>query len=145
MIARGVKWDATHGEERQALVMLAELFAPTDMVQAQRYVSTYLQLGTDSINPTLAAAHERRFMAYEKYASGRVQTVPGNAKLATTSREFSYEVFSEIRHAYRAALAAAAEVRLPDQRHPRRVDHRHRGKRNGPRRPVGAGGRPSQA
>ncbi|MDQ2664331.1 MAG: hypothetical protein M3Y18_09955, partial [Candidatus Eremiobacteraeota bacterium] len=67
-IARNVKWDERRGEERQALVMLAELFAPTDMIQAQGYVSTYMKLGTDSMSPTLAAAHERRFTAYENYA-----------------------------------------------------------------------------
>ena len=116
-IERSVKWDATHGEERQALVMLAELFAPTDMAQAQRYVSTYMQLGTDSINPTLAAAHERRFTAYEKYASGRVQSVLGNTKLATDSLEFAYQVFAQIHHAYRAALAAAALYELTKDPH----------------------------
>ena len=107
-VARDVKWDATHGEERQALVMLAELSAPTDMIQAQGYVSTYMQLGTDSMSPTLAAAHERRFTAYEKYASGRVQAVLGNTKLAAASLEFAYDVFAQLRHAYRAALAARA-------------------------------------
>jgi DNA-binding CsgD family transcriptional regulator len=107
-LASDIEWDSTHGEERQALVMLGELFASTDMAQAQRYVSIYSALGKDSLDPTLASAHDRRSIAYEKYAAGRVQAVLGNVKLAKESLEFAFEVFSHIRHPYRAALAAAA-------------------------------------
>lgn len=107
-LARSVQWSAADGDERQALVMLAELFAPIDMTQAQRYVSMYIQLGMESVNPNLAAAHERRFIAYEKYASGRVQAVLGNSALAQRHLEYAYEIFSQIQHAYRAALAASA-------------------------------------
>ena len=57
---RSVVWDATTGEERQALVTLAVLFAPVDMGQAQRYVSNYMRMGKDSVDPTLAIAHDRR-------------------------------------------------------------------------------------
>ncbi len=111
-----VEWDATHGEERQALVMLAELLARTDMAKAQSYVSTYIQLGSDSLDPTLAGAYERRTLAYEKYALGRVQAVLGNVKLAMDSLVFSYEVFAHIGFNYRAALAAAALYELTEDR-----------------------------
>ncbi len=107
-LASEVEWDATHGEERQALVMLAELFSSTDMAQAQRYVSIYSALGKDSLDPTLVSAHDRRSIAYEKYAAGRVQAVLGNLKIAKESLEFAYEVFAQIQYPYRAALAAAA-------------------------------------
>ncbi len=107
-LASEVEWDATHGEERQALVMLAELFSSTDMAQAQRYVSIYSALGRDSLDPTLVSAHDRRSIAYEKYAAGRVQAVLGNLKIAKESLEFAYDVFAQIQHPYRAALAAAA-------------------------------------
>ncbi len=107
-LASEVEWDATHGEERQALVMLGELFASTDMAQAQRYVSIYSALGKDSLDPTLTSAHDRRSIAHEKYASGRVQAVLGNVKIAKESLEFAYDVFAQIQHPYRAALAAAA-------------------------------------
>lgn len=107
-IACEVEWDRTHSEERQALVMLADLFAPIDMAQAQRFVSIYSKLGRDSLDPTIAAAYDRRAIAYEKYATGRVQMMLGNVRLAIESLEFAYDVFSEIGHKYRAALAAAA-------------------------------------
>lgn len=108
-LARTVSWSATAGEERMALMSLAVLFAPIEMSQAQRYVSTYIQLGSESMNPTLAAAHEpRRNTAYQKFAEGRVQAVLGNTPLAIRLLEGAYEIFSQIAHDYRAALAAQA-------------------------------------
>jgi DNA-binding CsgD family transcriptional regulator len=107
-LAGDVEWDQTHGEERQALVMLGELFAATDLAQAQHYMSTYNTLGKDSLDPTLAAAHDRRAVAYEKYSAGRVQAVLGSLKLARESLEFAYDVFAQIPYPYFAASAAAA-------------------------------------
>lgn len=105
-IARGVAWSATHGEERQALVMLAVLLAPVDMARAQRYVSAYMQMGKDSVSPMLALAQDRRAGAFEKYALGRVHQVLGNEALAIASFEAAFEVFSETGYRFRAALAA---------------------------------------
>lgn len=108
-LARTVSWSATAGEERMALMTLAVLFAPVEMSQAQRYVSTYIQIGAESLNPTLAAAHEpRRNIALQKYAEGRVQAVLGNTVLAIKLLESAYEVLTQIEHEYRAALAAQA-------------------------------------
>ncbi len=105
-LAREVTWSTTRGEERLALVTMAILFAPVDMAQAQRYVSEYIQMGTENVNPTLALLHNRRAVALEKYASGRVQQVLGHAQLAADQFEAAYTVFSETQHHYRAALAA---------------------------------------
>lgn len=112
-LARTVQWGSLVGEERMALISLAVLFAPVEMAQAQRYVSTYIRLGTEGIDPTLGAAHhQRRTQALEKYASGRVQAVLGNTSSATKHLEAAYEVFSQIHHEYRAALAAQALYEL---------------------------------
>ena len=107
-LARTVAWGSTLGEERIALISLAVLFAPIEMAQAQRYVSTYIQLGTEGMDPTLGASHQRRTQALEKYASGRVQAVLGNKNLAVKNLESAYQVFSQIQHEFRAALAAEA-------------------------------------
>ncbi len=48
-IARNVEWRSTRDEERAALITLAVLFAPVDLGQAQRYVSTYIELGAESL------------------------------------------------------------------------------------------------
>jgi DNA-binding CsgD family transcriptional regulator len=105
-IARNVEWSATKGEERQALVMLAVLFAPTDMAQAQHYVSLYMQIGRETVNPVLSLAHDRRAVAFEKYALGRVQQVLGNKVLAIKSFETAYDIFDRAQYHFRAALCA---------------------------------------
>jgi DNA-binding CsgD family transcriptional regulator len=105
-IARTVEWSTTHGEERQALVMLAVLFSPTDMAQAQHYVSRYMQLGRSNVDPTLALANDRRAVGFEKYALGRVQQVLGNDSLAMKSFEAAYEIFNAAGYHFRSALAA---------------------------------------
>ncbi len=112
-LARSIQWQMTHDEERVALMMLAVLFAPLDMAQAQRYVSTYIRIGKDAMDPTIGAAHDsRRAIAHEKYAAGRVQAVLGNPALAVRQLETSYQIFSQIEHNYRAALAAQALYEL---------------------------------
>ena len=104
--ARTVVWAATTGEERQALVTLAVLFAPVDMGQAQRYVSSYMRLGKDSVDPALAIAHDKRAVGFTQYASGCVNQVLGNAESATVAFEAAYKVFDDAEHHFRAALAA---------------------------------------
>lgn len=104
--ARSVVWPATTGEERQALVMLAVQFAPVDMGQAQRYVSTYMRMGKDSVDPTLAIAHDKRMTGYTYYASGCVNQVLGNSESAIAAFETAYKIFDESEYHLRAALAA---------------------------------------
>jgi tetratricopeptide (TPR) repeat protein len=104
--ARNVVWAATTGEERQALVTLAVLFAPLDMGQAQRFVSTYMRLGNESVDPQNAIRNDRRAAGFTAYATGRVQQVLGNTQSATTAFETAYRIFDEAEHHFRAALAA---------------------------------------
>jgi tetratricopeptide (TPR) repeat protein len=110
--ARTVTWAATRGEERQALVTLAVLFAPLDMGQAQRYVSTYMRMGMENVDPQLAIGHDRRAGAFTAYATGRVQQVLGNVQSATTAFETAYTIFNEAEHHFRAALAAQGLAEL---------------------------------
>lgn len=112
-IARTIEWQTTRDEERMALISLAVLFSPSDLGQAQRYVSTYIQLGPESLDPTLGSSHApRRSIAHQHYAAGRVQAMLGNTALAIRSLESAYEIFSQIEHHYRAALAAQALYEL---------------------------------
>lgn len=105
-LARDVVWSEVAGEERQTLVTLATLLAPVDMARAQRFVSTYVKLGTQSIDPTLAIAHDPRALGFSQYALGRVHQVLGNAAAATTAFETAYAIFDRAHHHFRAALAS---------------------------------------
>ncbi len=105
-IARTVAWAETTGEERQALVTLAALFAPVDMGQAQRYVSNYMRMGKDSVDATNAITYDRRATGYTQYASGCVNQVLGNTESATLAFETAYQIFDEAEHHFHAALSA---------------------------------------
>jgi len=105
-IAMGVVWSETVGEERQALVTLAALLAPSDMARAQRFVSTYVRLGSHSLDPTLAIAHDPRAAGFSEYALGRVHRVLGNSAASIAAFEASYRIFDKAEHHFRSALAA---------------------------------------
>ncbi len=108
-LARKVEWHATRDEERMALITLAVLFAPIDLGHAQRYVSTYIELGAGNLNSSVEASHEpRRNTAHQKYAAGRVQAMLGNKALAIRALEEAYEIFTQIDHDFRAAVVSQA-------------------------------------
>ncbi|HET9030329.1 MAG TPA: hypothetical protein VFN49_09130 [Candidatus Aquilonibacter sp.] len=111
-LALEVNWSGVEGEERQTLVTLATLLARSDMARAQRYVSTYLRLGTDSIDPTLAIAHDKRTVGFAQYAVGRVHQVLENNAAAVSAFETAYAIFDQARHHFRAALAAQGLAEL---------------------------------
>ena len=117
-IARVLDWHSTRDEERAALITLAVLFSPLDLGHAQRYVSTYIELGANSLNPGLEASHDpRRNVAHQKYAAGRVQAMLGNTDLAIRSLQDAYEIFAALDHDFRAAVVAQA---LHDLTHDKR-------------------------
>jgi DNA-binding NarL/FixJ family response regulator len=115
-LARTVVWSETRGEERQALSMLAILFAPVDMAQAQHYVSTYIRLGFDNIDASLGITQDRRADAFSLYASGRVQQMLGNGASAKRTLEAAYEIFIDAGYDFRAALVAEALADLTQDR-----------------------------
>jgi DNA-binding NarL/FixJ family response regulator len=108
-IARTVEWHATRHEERLALITLAVMFAPVDLGQAQRYVSTYIEMGASGMSAAIEASHDpRHSVASQKYAAGRVQAMLGNTELAVRELQQAYEIFASIEYDFRAALAAEA-------------------------------------
>ncbi len=111
-LARTISWAEIDGEERQALVTLAALLAPVDMARAQRFVSMYVKLGSQSLDPTLAIAHDRRAEGFSQYALARVHQVLGNTAAATAAFEEAYAIFEAANHHFRAALAAQGLAEL---------------------------------
>lgn len=106
-LARKIEWRSTRDEERAALITLAVMFAPVDLGLAQRYLSTYIDLGAESLPPHNEASHDpSRIVAAKQYAAGRVQAMLGNIALATRNLEQAYGTFSRLEFDFRAALAA---------------------------------------
>jgi DNA-binding CsgD family transcriptional regulator len=111
-LAYDISWAATRGEERQLLVMLAVLHARTDAPRAQRYASAYAQMGTESIDPSLAAHSDRRGNAFAKYAEGRIEQTLGRRDPAVAALTESYRIFDAAAYRFRAALTATALAEL---------------------------------
>lgn len=111
-IAQGIPWGQTFGEERLALVWLAILLAPVDAAEAQRYAATFSMIGTESVSPTLAIANDKRPVAYEKYAIGRIEQTLGNHEDALEALYEAYEIFAPMNYHCQAMLAASALAEL---------------------------------
>jgi DNA-binding CsgD family transcriptional regulator len=123
-----VAWASTIGEERLGLVSLAVLYAPHDAVRAQRYASTYSQLGTESVAPTFDLHGNRRAVAHAKYAQGRIEQTLGRRDAAVKFLTDAYTIFDECSYHYRSALAAAALAALTGETSWRDASIRHAGR-----------------
>ena len=111
-LAFDVPWQASYGEERQVLVTLAVLHAPTDAPRAQRYATMYSRMGTENVNPALAVHGDARALAHAKYAQGRIDQTLGRRTAAVGSLEEAYAIFDSAAFHYRATLAASALAEL---------------------------------
>jgi tetratricopeptide (TPR) repeat protein len=111
-LAFDVPWEASYGEERQVLVTLAVLHAPTDAPRAQRYATMYSRMGTENVNPALAVHRDARALAHAKYAQGRIDQTLGRRPAAVASLEEAYAIFDSAAFHYRATLAASALAEL---------------------------------
>jgi len=111
-LAFDVAWESSYGEERQVLVTLSVLHAPTDAARAQRYATMYSRMGTESVNPALAVHGDARAQAHAKYAQGRIDQTLGRRTAAVASLEEAYTTFDGAAFHYRAALAASALAEL---------------------------------
>ena len=107
-LAYDVRWEATHGEERQILIPLAYLHAPTDAPRAQSYASTYARLGTESVDPALAIHNDPRAVAHAKYASARIEQMQGRRPAAESLLREAYAIFEKVGFHYRATVTAMA-------------------------------------
>ena len=111
-LAYDVRWGETKGEERQVLVLLAVLHAPTDAPRAQRYASMYSQLGTENVDPALGVHKDPRATGFEQYAIGRIEQTLGRREAAIGALQEAYGIFDRASYHYRAALSAASLAEL---------------------------------
>ena len=111
-LAFDLPWESNYGEERQVLVTLAVLHAPTDASRAQRYAAMYSRIGTESVNPSLAAHGDARTHALARYAQGRIDQTLGRREAAVVALREAFEIFVSASFRYRAVLAATALAEL---------------------------------
>jgi DNA-binding CsgD family transcriptional regulator/tetratricopeptide (TPR) repeat protein len=106
-LAARVEWTALDGEERFALALLAELFAPRDGALALSYVAKYRATGTRYAR-TLSSSNDRRVGAMEAYSFGVVQRALGAKDEAARLLGEAWTVYDEIGYDWRAGRTALA-------------------------------------
>ncbi len=114
-IAQRLSWNDVTGEERSALLVLAELFAYDDPAVAEQYLARFRTL-TTSVIPILAYGTDPRVKGFEAYSHGvawlRLGDV-GEAKAALTE---AWSIFEGFNYAWRAALCAFALYEVTNDR-----------------------------
>jgi len=124
-LAFDVAWESSYGEERQILVTLATMHAPSDASRAQRYATMYSRMGTESVNPALAVHGDPRAVAHARYAQGRIEQTLGRREAAIMALRDSFEIFERSSFHYRAVLAATALAELTGDEHWKRAINDH--------------------
>jgi DNA-binding CsgD family transcriptional regulator/tetratricopeptide (TPR) repeat protein len=115
-LAASVDWRSLDGEERFALLVLADLSAPHDASLALSYLARYKDAGP-RFAATLASRDDRRVDAQEAHAFGVVRAALGDRDEAIRLFRESYAIYDTIGYDWRAgrvALALAETTCDPD-------------------------------
>jgi DNA-binding CsgD family transcriptional regulator len=104
-IAQRLSWTEVCGEERSALLVLAELFAYEDASIAEQYLARFRSLGANVI-PLLSYGTDPRVRGFEAYSQGLAWLRLGDAGEGTAALTEAWEIFEDFNYAWRAALCA---------------------------------------
>ncbi|MGA9944398.1 MAG: helix-turn-helix domain-containing protein [Candidatus Cybelea sp.] len=106
-IAQRVSWNEATGEERAALLVLAELFAYGDPVIAEQYLARFRTLG-NSVIPILSYGTDPRVKGFEAYSQGIARLRLGDIGEGQAALTQAWSIFEDFNYAWRAALCAHA-------------------------------------
>jgi DNA-binding CsgD family transcriptional regulator len=104
-LAEQVEWRAINSEERIALLLLAELYAPHDGALAMSYVARFQETG-DRFSAVLSSNGDRRVEAMVAYSLGFVHQHLDEPVDAEASYKESFEIYADLGYEWRAARAA---------------------------------------
>lgn len=123
-ISQRVSWNEVAGEERSALLVLAELFAYENAAIAEQYLARFRSLGSNVI-PLLSYGTDPRVRGFEAYSQGVTWLRLGDAGEGKAALTEAWEIFEDFNYAWRAALCA---LELFGATRDRRWVHRAAGK-----------------
>ena len=104
-LADRVSWRAIDGEERVALLLLAELYAPLDGALALSYVTRFQETG-DRFKAVLSTNADPRVEGLVAYSLGYVREHLGDLDEATELYQKAFEIYDKIGYDWRAGRAA---------------------------------------
>lgn len=105
--AQRLSWNDVSGEERSALLVLAELFAHDDAAIAEQYLARFRTL-TTSVIPILAYGADPRVKGFESYSQGVAWVRLGDVDEGRTALTEAWSIFEDFNYAWRAAICALA-------------------------------------
>jgi DNA-binding CsgD family transcriptional regulator len=109
-LAAEVNWQATVGEERIALLLLAELFTPLDAARSAMYLAKYRELG--DIKSPIHYRHDARIKAFEQFSTAIVEVSLGNAKRGAADFRRAGAVFERFGYDFRVAQCLVQEAEI---------------------------------
>jgi hypothetical protein len=104
-LAARIDWDRTQGDERLALLFLAQTLAPVRVRAARSTLERYQRIRS-KLSPMSLAAFDRRLRADERYTEGVVAKAEANETAAVRAFLDAFEIWEAIGYRWRAALAA---------------------------------------
>jgi DNA-binding CsgD family transcriptional regulator len=110
-IAEKIDWEETFGEERVALLLLAELAAVHATKRAPYYLARFNHLGRLRVH-LQHFAFDDRLNAMASFTSGIVKAADGQAKAAEDHLREAWSAFDRIGYDVRAARSALALYRI---------------------------------
>jgi DNA-binding CsgD family transcriptional regulator len=104
-VAQRLSWNTVTGEERSALLVLAELFAYDDPAVAEQYLARFRTLAT-AVIPILSYGTDPRVKGFEAYSQGVAWLRLGDVGEGKTALTEAWSIFEDFNYAWRAALCA---------------------------------------
>jgi len=105
-LANHSNWEELNGSERSGLYTLAARVAPIDPDQARRLINRYFAIKSP-VSPKKIFRRDRRQRADECSAHAAVLVAEGERERATSLLLESFQIWSEVGYAWRAATVAA--------------------------------------
>jgi DNA-binding CsgD family transcriptional regulator len=106
-VAQRLSWTEVTGEERSALLVLAELFAYDDPAVAEQYLARFRSLQS-TVVPILSYGTDPRVKGFEAYSQGIAWLCLGDLDEGTTALTEAWSIFEDFNYSWRAALCALA-------------------------------------
>jgi len=114
-IAQRVSWHDATGEERAALLVLAQLFAYDNAAIAEQYLARYRTLSS-SVIPILSYGTDPRVKGFESYSQGVAWVRLGDVSEGRDALTEAWSIFEDFNYAWRAALCALALYEVTQDR-----------------------------
>jgi DNA-binding CsgD family transcriptional regulator len=104
-IAQRVSWSEVTGEEREALLILAELHAHENPAVAEQYLARFRALKS-SVTPMFSYGSDPRVRGFESYSQGIAWLRLGDTEEGKAALTEAWSIFEDFSYGWRAALCA---------------------------------------